>query len=257
MKERPILFSAPMVRAILSGSKTQTRRTMKRQPYISPTNPPKFSDTAVGDLFVCPDCFPTTDTPGLVIAECESVGIYHCMGQREFSAKHSPYGCPGDRLWVRETCHAYELPSGLDGVRYLADDSFTPIENSEEAADRWGELACYGMKKSGRAECRKVPSIHMPRWASRILLEITAVRVERLNEISEADAMAEGITTIWPDGPRCDKGPNHYTIPIGNISYNAPTAAGVYSMLWEQINGDGSWAANPWVWVVEFRRVAP
>ena len=95
----------------------------------------------------------------------------------------------------------------------------------------------------------------MPRWASRISLEITGIRIDRLQDISETDALAEGISTIWPDGPREDKGQNHYTIKIGNVSYNAPTAAGVYRMLWEQINGSGSWAVNPWIWVLEFRRI--
>jgi len=216
MKERPILFSAPMVRAILAGTKTQTRRVVK------------FPKWAVPDAIIEDGIWP----------ECI------CKDTSCPSPLPCPCGQPGDRLWVREKCQAYELPSGLDGVRYLADDSFTPIENSEDAAERWGELACYGMKKSGRAECRKVPSIHMPRWASRILLEITAVRVERLNEISEADALAEGIA---PTGD----GAFH----VEDAMFRDSNPCECYAQLWESINGAGSWSANPFVWVVEFRRL--
>lgn len=234
-RERPVLFSAPMVRAILAGTKTQTRRVVKlpanakHVQYWTPPSgksEPGWADPGVN--------YWTPDPSG----EADSNHLDRC-----------PYGQPGDRLWVREKCQAYELPSGLDGVRYLADDSFTPIENSEEAAERWGELACYGMKKSGPPECRNVPSIHMPRWASRILLEITAVRVERLNGISETDAEAEGIQRV-PVGKLIT-----FTVPGTDIEKLGARAA--YEKLWESINGPGSWEANPWVWIVEFKRVQP
>lgn len=216
MIERGILFSAPMVRALLDGSKTQTRRVMKRQPYLSRTNPPNFSDTKPGDLFVCPDMFPTTDQRGSVFAECERIGVYHCMGQQAFAEKHSPYGQPGDRLWVRETWAPHpDFPLSAQRAVYRADPE------CEHDVERWR------------------PSIHMPRPYSRILLEIVSVRVERLQDCSESDAVAEGI-------PR-DTG-------VGTQFCRADPRNG-YRHLWESINGAGSWDANPWVWVVEFKRV--
>lgn len=197
-KERPILFSAPMILAILAGQKTQTRRVFKAKN---------------GGLW--PN---KNDLPGMnqLLRKC-------------------PYGQPGDRLWVRETCRAEELASGLDGVHYMADGAFREIENTPAAADQWLDLNAYRGQQGAQ-----VPSIHMLRWASRILLEIVSVRVERLHECSEADAVAEG----------CAGG--HGSIP--GYPYNA-MAVEHYTWLWEKINGAGSWAANPWVWVVEFKRV--
>lgn len=216
VKERPIIFSPPMVRSLLEGTKTQTRRHLYAMR--------KFFSSA---------CFHRDYPPPPVLTP-----VGKCWALTDWRKAKT-----GDVLWVRETCRADELPSGLDGVRYLADDSFTPIENSEEAAERWGALACYGMKKSGTAECRKVPAIHMPRWASRILLEISEVRVERLNDISEADAKAEGVS--WNRNP-------------GAVAlHGAETARDAYRTLWDQINGDGSWNANPWVWRISFRRITP
>ncbi len=207
MRDRPILFSAPMVRAILDGSKAQTRRVGK---------PVRHPD--LGNMY----------DVGALVLEHEPQHVIE---------RACPYGKPGDRLWVRETCRAEELPDWTDGVRYLADDGFVPIENTEEAAEQWVKLGCYGMKFSGSTECRVVPSIHMPRWASRLLLEITAVRVERLQDISRGDAMEEGC-------------------PFKNIA-NGDDPRAWYRDLWGQINGPGSWDANPWVWVVAFKRVTP
>lgn len=182
MKERPILFSAPMVRALLDGSKTQTRRVFKAK-----------------NGGVWPH---KNDLPGMrqILRNC-------------------PYGQPGDRLWVRETW-AY-------GTHAMA-------SKDPEAEGPW-VYAADNMQAHGRLCDRWSPSIHMFRTASRITLEITGVRVERLHDISEADAVAEGV------GIRC----------------HSPMAVLEYSMLWESINGPGSWEANPWVWVVEFKRVAP
>lgn len=178
MKERPILFSAPMVRAILDGTKTQTRRVIKG-----------LALNWIADGF-CPE----------FIACAEN--------------KLCPYGQPGDHLWVRETFLGW----------YNTDDgSF-----SHAAAYR-----ADGYKLENGEKWR--PSIHMPRAASRITLEITGVRVERLQDISPEDCLAEGIRGEHGNG-RCDL-----------------TTA--YADLWEQINGLGSWDANSWVWVVEFKRV--
>ncbi len=214
MSEKPILFSAPMVRAILDGSKNQTRRIMKPQADDD-------GHVTVGEIGT-------------------SLGVAYLRGERGGQCLRvpCPYGFPGSRLWVRETCRAEELPSGLDGVRYLADDCFIPIENTEAASDAWLSLAAYGQRLSGHQKCRKVSAIHMPRWASRITLEITGIRVERLQDINESDALAEGIDPKFPPDEQV-----------------ANAAMMRYADIWESINGPGSWAANPWVWVVEFRRM--
>lgn len=206
MKERPILFSAPMVRAILSGAKTQTRRVMKVRCH-------SICEGDDGKLW-----------PWSEDAELAEDFWHPC-----------PFGKPGDRLWVRETCRAEAIgDEGLCGVRYVADGQFMPIANTREASDRWVQLYWYrGM------EGATVPPIHMPRWASRITLEITDVRVERLQDISEADAKAEGVS--MPDGT---------PTPPDFWSYQQE-----FRHLWEQINGPGSWGANPFVWVVTFRRI--
>ncbi|WP_454763315.1 hypothetical protein [Cupriavidus campinensis] len=234
-KERPILFSGAMVRAILDGRKTQTRRVVKRQPYVSVSNPPHYSDVEAGDVFVCPDFAPTTSVRGSVLAECERPGVYRCMGQKQFAEKHSPYGVPGDRLWVRET---WAQPAALDPgpTVYRADYPAcvpTDFENIPPAAAiRWK------------------PSIHMPRAACRIKLEITGVRVERLNDCREADAVAEG---LWRDEEVPFNGP-WFASADSHEGHSDPRDA--YRQLWDSINGDGAWEANPWVWVVAFRRLA-
>lgn len=192
-RERPILFQGAMVRALLSGAKTQTRRVMK-------------PDGQYRLDLVCP----------------ADGGPSRC-----------PYGQPGDRLWVRES--HWWFPDECD-----PETGYTPpiltAEDVEYRAD--GE-------KPGRVWR---PSIHMHRWASRITLEVAGVRVERLQDISEADAQAEGIGEFI-GGWAC-------------LTDDAPQQAGNtpkkgYRHLWERINGPGSWDVNPWVWVVEFRRIAP
>ena len=210
MKERPILFSAPMVRALLSGTKTQTRRAGKsvRHPDL-------------GNLY---------DIGALVL---------------EHEPKHvidraCPYGQPGDRLWVRET---WSDECDPHWVMYRAD-------NQAERRS-CGELfdACsadeFGSPKRWR------PSIHMPRVASRITLDIVAVGIQRLQDISRADAIAEGVLSL--DG---SNGPNYWTVDAGDVHLNNPTARGAYSMLWDWINKPGAWDKNPWVWVIEFRVIS-
>lgn len=188
-KERPILFSAPMVRAILDGKKTQTRRVLKPQPNSGPG----------GEMVDLGDAFGLLD--GVLSGE------WRC-----------PYGKPGDRLWVRET-FARKSVGGLQSVFHYAADAPRDLVNDKPAPVPGGWK----------------PSIHMPRVASRITLEITGVRVERLNEISVTDAEAEGC--YYGDFGRFDVAPRF-----------------AYGALWEGINGPGSWAANPWVWVIEFKR---
>ena len=189
MKERPILFSAPMVRAILAGTKTQTRRVLKGANHVSAGGAPlKFTGSDIREV------------------QC-------------------PYGWIGDRLWVRESfCPIYPQDPHYNGGR--------PIEYDYQATykhgDRLGDL--IGVKKKWK------PSIHMPRAASRITLEVTGVRMERLQDISDEDCLAEGIyptrTGLYPGSPRA-----------------------AYQQLWDEINGPSSWDANPWVWRVEFKRL--
>lgn len=179
MKERPILFNGPMVRALLDGSKTQTRRVSKADPD-----------------------------------QCEDIGIF-------YAENPCPYGRPGDRLWVRESYQRHTGPYGESFIyAYRATDD-----------DRLGPWR---------------PSIHMPREACRITLELTGVRVERLQDISEADARSEGLT----DGGCLNCGNPE---PCG-CDCPTPSARDSFVQLWESTGGD--WHANPWVWVVEFRRIS-
>jgi len=225
MRERPILFSVPMVRALLEGRKTQTRRVVKWR-GLQPGLNLQFSGLSVersGTNWVL-------TSPTRTSHEYRSVPM------------PCPYGKPGDRLWVRETSRAEELEGGPDGVRYAADGAFREIENTRDAAVAWMNLNNYR-----RGQGLAVPGIHMPRWASRITLEVTGVRVERLKGISEADAQAEGAR-------ECDFATGREVLLAG------PSQRGSFVLhyrdIWEQINGAGSWDANPWVWCISFRRVA-
>lgn len=205
MTARPILFSAPMVRALLGGSKTQTRRVAKN-PF----------------MYLPPRC---------------------------------PCGQPGDRLVVREAW------------RTVSEADYMPPRDLTKAHRIWYEANTPHQPGFGRYR----PGMFMPRWASRITLEIVSVRVERLQAISEADAIAEGVEPL-------PHHPGRWWINGGNLNY--PTALAAYRDLWESINtrpklpantaskryarvkkwldthpGEKSWDANPWVWVVEFRRL--
>lgn len=204
MKERPILFSSEMIRAILEGRKTMTRRVVKDissradgewHPFIGP------NDKQTGEWFF------TTKT------------YAHVIGQH----RKCPYGKPGDRLWVRETWSWIGNGFSVRDLEFLMAEG--EINLIYKADDRYGTFAGPW-----------TPSIHMPRWASRILLEVVSVRVERVQDISEADALAEGCVD-WVEN-----------------------AADAFHDLWESINGkdpEKQWGANPWVWVIEFKRVQP
>jgi hypothetical protein len=204
MKERPILFSAPMVRAILSNTKTQTRRVVKPQPPQD-----------AGEVF-CGWYYPTIiDRQGHEQRGPLTYGAWTLDGAWGLP---SPHGQPRDQLWVREawTTHAFMdniPPRDLQtiSIHYQAD----------------------GKIQTGKHR----QAFHMPRRYSRITLEITSVRVERLQDISNRDAIAEGIPCGGPENP-------------DGIEKRE------YRNLWESINGPGSWDANPWVWVVEFKKIA-
>lgn len=225
MKERGMIFNAEMVRSILDGRKTQTRRIMKAQPseHFTPMNMALEADYKARWY-----------TPGIV----DKDGYLQPAGKEVFGVadENEGYSCPfgavGDRIWVRETFAAFDADWKFPGrphdikdgpwpyIAYPADDVVLPT-----------------------GTCR--PSIHMPRWASRILLEITDVRVERLNAISQEDAQSEGMElTGWrPTYSDPDSGGEVMT-PYDN-----------FAELWSSIYGDESWKANPWVWVIEFKRV--
>lgn len=215
MKERGMIFNAEMVRAILDGRKTQTRRIMKPQPESCPR----------GGHWWPSNVFKTM----LHVEEEMQNGK---GGWDGLVGDACPFGAVGDRIWVRETCRAVELESGLDVVSYEAGGQDIPIKAHPLDAGLWVDLYRY---RDG--EGKTVPSIHMPRWASRITLEITGVRVERLASISRDDARAEGYPAA-----RAEDG--------GNID---PWLW--FRDLWDGIYPEDSFKANPWVWVIEFKRV--
>ncbi|NGZ06600.1 MAG: hypothetical protein G8237_09605 [Magnetococcales bacterium] len=209
MKEHPILFSGPMVRAILEGRKTQTRRVIKPQPSFNSLEP--------GSVKWKDRCFiewSDKETPAAQLAT------------------FCPYGKPGDRLWVRETFAivprtAYVRSVGVQQI--LRPDDYHDAAIFRASFDR-------AIGKVWR------PSIHMPRWASRITLEITDIRVERLQDISDPDAKAEGVM-----------------LPDRTCTMYHGIWRDEFQRLWDSINakrGHG-WNVNPWVWVIEFRRVTP
>lgn len=225
MKETPILMTGSMVRATLAGIKSQTRRTNGLE-YFTQNDPDGWRCVRLvnGQAY-----FVYGNSPKEHIEKC-------------------PYGQPGDRLWAREKCQAEELDDGSDGVRYAADGSFAHIRAGAEEAEAWHKLFNYRGQQGA-----VVPSIHMPRWASRILLEINGLRVERLQDISDQDALAEGIMPHSRSGWHWHK---HDPLDIRDwhqFGFKTPQLA--FESLWTTINGAGSWEANPWVWVVKFRRI--
>lgn len=219
MKERPVIFNGEMVRAILDGRKTQTRRALiwKRQPYM------EMAERDDGSIW-----------PWAEDGERGGDIWFPC-----------PFGEVGDRLWVRETFMdltgtGIEATTGkFEGFAYRAD---TPAGSYGDEVRKE-----YGLKWT--------PSLHMPRKACRILLEITAVRVERLNDISVEDAKAEGVRAF---GNNFGNGPAYCDYLLPNLDdaaewYNC--ASDSFKSLWKSIYGAENWRANPWVWVIEFRRV--
>jgi len=207
--ERPILFLAPMVQAILNGTKTQTRRIIKPEPFLNKqysSNDPKYKEwfSMNGSHNDCPDKW----------------------------IQLAPYGKPGDILWVRETWSPIEFESGTH-YRYKA--TFT--ENT-------------GLHPKWK------PSIHMPKVACRLRLMIKSIRVERLQDISIEDAKAEGIGR-WIE-ERMRSKPEHYAIYYrepGDDSLYSSCPILSYETLWQKINGPDSWSKNPWVWVIEFKKL--
>lgn len=201
--EKPVLFSGEMVRAILRGNKTQTRRVMKPQPNDG------WWPASYGEVHKLVDGLPDPDKV-IGWGPCDDEGL---------EAYASKYGRPGDRLWVRET---FDEGIGHGHVIYRATCDDTHARNVE----KWR------------------PSIFMPRWASRLTLEVTEVRVERVQDISEDDILAEGIQNPIGDLPGF----------VSPVYYRE-----CFERLWDSINAKRGhpWESNPWVWVVEFKRIKP
>ncbi|WFY32740.1 hypothetical protein NFK28_07810 [Citrobacter braakii] len=205
MKERGMIFNAEMVRAILDGRKTQTRRIMKNQPVLN------------GNFY---EVFGAGWSKGMTSVPA--------MPGHSLSAK-CPYGAAGDRIWVRETWA--EAGASAPDLKLYRANYPDHVPSSYENVPPANEILW-------------TPSIHMPRWASRILLEITDVRVERLNAISQADAIAEGAP---PSHPSIDCVSQEYGFPDFSRSW--------FGQTWQHIYGADSWRASPWVWVIEFKVV--
>ncbi|HHQ6598105.1 TPA: hypothetical protein ACSTLU_004411 [Serratia fonticola] len=220
MKARPVLFNAEMVRAILDGRKTQTRRVLANQPTTHYD----------GFTFEAGKHYPHIVRGGMTLLSSEGISC--------------PFGLVGDRLWVRETWGvvSHELDDNGSIIDWVPDRPATPIHEMPFGDGYYSGHAIYAADGSfawgdddGHVDGRSCwkPSLHMPRLASRILLEITAVRVERLCSMSQQDARAEGV-----------------------IAASGPMEAGLaFRELWLSIYGSDSWRVNPWVWVIEFKRV--
>lgn len=220
IKERPMLFNAAMVRAILDGSKTQTRRVVKphgwtieqmsKYAYVNVLN------SADASGLTCKQPTTTAHAGFKLSPDALTPAYFAC-----------PYGTVGDQLWGRETFQpTFSDDTERQETDYETGKGFAVTYPATDGIVEW-------IDGDDKITSRCTPSIFMPRWASRIQLEVISIRVERLNDISEEDARAEGVS------------------PYGDC-YCAP-----YHRLWESINGEESWAVNPWVWVIEFKRVKP
>lgn len=231
MNERPILFSAPMIRAVLAGTKTQTRRVVT-VPWKGSTRALPYDPWWV-------------ESDGRLLAQDEN-GDYHPAENAL-----APYGHPGDRLWVRETWapqpgreDSIDLPEhdgggNPDALCFRADEC-RPGESVE-----WPEGLTFGVKKWR-------PSIFLPRWGSRISLEVADVRAERLQAITAEDILAEGVVARSHDDPNLGKCPVSSFDGKAYVDLRSLWAAG-----WDSINGKKkgcAWADNPWVWRVAFKK---
>jgi hypothetical protein len=244
VKERGILFSSPMVRALLAGTKTQTRRLVKHRE------------------------FGASDTPGYDWTYRATPRRGGCWNDVSTSRmlEQCPYGAAGERLWVREThaisgqLVAYEADGWAGAV---CDDGgggrlriphgfvFTSAADEKRRGSLDKDGGRFGIDRFGG---RWRPSIHLPRWASRITLEVIGVRVERVQDISEDDARAEGVRPFFEVYAGIGR---DQRITSGEYARDAEHRA-AFACLWDEINGDRAlWSSNPWVWVVDFRRTEP
>lgn len=224
VKERPILFSGPMVRAILDGRKTQTRRLVKLR-----------------------------DPSGTYSTHDEVGWPYSADEAGDWSPDPCPYGETGDRLWVRESFAPVPCSGGCEKYPEGFDPKVASVHQPNAPDTGWRYRATWEKSHGGHWK----PSIHMPRAACRIVLEVTGVRVERLLDISRDDAFAEGVEAVNPYKLTPDLPPGMPACfrdyqDSGNWFSADPVAS--FRSLWKSINGAASWAQNPWVWVVKFRK---
>ncbi len=219
IKERPILFKGEMVRAILEGRKTVTRRVMKDQP----------DDSGIYEMAMAPgsgSCF----------------NKWAIKRDGKFKQIKCPYGSRGHRLWVRTNHYVYKKGTPNHQIWDEFTDDIRWVDGTY-APDGFPELDGW----------KYAPSIHMPRWASRITLEVVSVNVERLQDITEEDAVKEGIEKDLSMGGNGAFGWKDYLISGGG--YFNPIIS--FKSLWNSINGPDAWDKNPWVWRVEFKVVGP
>lgn len=226
MTERPILFSGPMVRALLDGRKTQTRRIVKPQPPAHLHLQPMFGWNAHDQKAV--------GTPGLW--RVAGPDYPDCASDD----RRCPYGVPGDTLWVRESWALHERFTDVGRVVYAATANRSWTEAHQDFP-----IGLIGDRKARPFQEGFKPSIHMPRWASRLTLTVTDVRAERLQDCSERDAIAEGLQVKGQGFMPSYRGAD-------NLPWRPEFPRDAYADLWDKINGKGSWAANPWVWAVSF-----
>lgn len=220
VRERPIIMRAAEVRAILDGRKTQTRRIIKPRPVDVVGDGPA---ELVGEAHQWMRCDLASET----------------LGRLPFWTRlHRPFGSPGERLWVKEKHSLYKVlstPAKLHDATYCCfPDGSQKFKTG--GYHHWNKPVSGNWPKGHRWR----PSIHMPRWASRLTLEIVSVRPERLNEISEADAKAEGVEPT----------PGTYVTEFALHGY-----VDSFARLWDSLHGDGAFDLNPWIWRIEFRRV--
>jgi len=251
MRERPILFSGPMISAILSGAKTQTRRIVRPQiePFVQQTAdrwPQKHAEPYLDSY--CSERQTETNPRGMSVLWC-----WWTRDDRQGPVvARCPYGVPGDRLWVRETFRPTRFPGKpIVGIHYAADQDPLRgclIELRSGQRYTFPDDAGPDEQWPEGVACKTRPSIFLPRWASRITLEVTEVRVQRLQEISEDDAEAEGVEDL-------SGGSEQWKI-YGTDCSTTRDVRESYRSLWDVINSKRApWASNPWVWALTFRRV--
>lgn len=218
VKARSILFSGPMVRALLNGSKTQTRRTR-----------------GLDEVNESPDDWKLLSFQQSLLHNGQWAGFFNSRVDATGLIVTCPYGGPGERLWSRETWAENESALGVPVIQYRAGGYVIHGATGERRFGTWKDEIYPGDAGEVGEPDKWRPSIHMPRWASRITLEIESVRVERVQEISHADALAEGVEydVSKPDGWPLER----------------------FHKLWNSVNGPGAWGRNDWVWIITFKRV--
>ena len=240
MKDRPIVFSEMMVRPIIAGRKTQTRRLAKPQPIIDRSSGSWVVQHNGGGFKNYLYSWPLDGSVNNV-----------------FLAEQCPYGVPGDRLWVKESFWMHDDPNAFD----IADGNCVDTDGNHRMIGYAASMDSDAERCARELGARKRPSIHMPRWASRVALEVASVRFERVQDISEEDAIAEGAERNDSPGMTPDWEPEwgyrtlcvHY--PDGCECFPNATARDWFVDLWKRINRKHSWRDNPWVWVVEFKAI--